>query len=188
VIIIDFDDMDDGQDGMIDFDSQDKDYAKPKKLPYEVDFKVLTPEQIEKAQNLQIAEVRDYIDQPDEGTAILLRHFHWNKERLIETYMDKSEEILDSCGMDADGKAIAPQTKVVPGFACDICCEDEEGLETFAMKCEHRYCRDCYQQYITQKIKDEGEAARIQCPKDGCARIVDTKSVDFLVSPDTHDR
>ena len=50
------------------------------------------------------------------------------------------------------------------------------------MKCGHRYCVDCYRQYLAQKIKDEGEAARIQCPTAGCNRIVDSKSLDLLVA------
>jgi len=61
-------------------------------------------------------------------------------------------------------------------------------LSTFAMKCGHRFCVDCYQQYLAQKIKEEGEAARIKCPGDGCNRIVDSKSLDLLVSEDLKDR
>ena len=49
------------------------------------------------------------------------------------------------------------------------------------MKCEHRFCADCYRQYLTQKIKEEGESARIRCPGDGCNRIVDSRSIDLLI-------
>jgi len=41
---------------------------------------------------------------------------------------------------------------------------------------------DCYRQYLAQKIKNEGEAARIQCPTEGCNQIVDSKSMDLLVA------
>ena len=116
-----------------------------------------------------------------------MRHLRWNKERLIEAYMEKSDEILESAGLGADA-AQSPQTEVIPGFACDICCEDEPGLESYAMKCGHRYCVDCYRQYLAQKIKDEGEAARIQCPTSGCNRIVDSKSLDMLVASDVKNR
>jgi ariadne-1 len=56
-------------------------------------------------------------------------------------------------------------------------------LASFALKCGHRYCVDCYQQYLTQKIQEEGEAARVQCPADGCHLIIDAASLDLLVTP-----
>ena len=101
--------------------------------------------------------------------------------------MDKAEEVLEKAGL-GQGDQKPPQTKIVPGFMCDICCEDEPGLETYAMKCGHRYCVDCYRQYLAQKIKDEGEAARIQCPSNGCNRIVDSKSIDLLIAVDLKKR
>jgi hypothetical protein len=101
--------------------------------------------------------------------------------------MDRPEEVLDSAGLGQD-YAGQYETEVVPGFTCDICCEDEPGLETYAMKCGHRYCVDCYRHYLAQKIKDEGEAGRIQCPQEGCNRIVDSKSLDLLVAVDLKHR
>ena len=56
------------------------------------------------------------------------------------------------------------------------------------MKCGHRFCVDCYKHYLSQKIREEGEAARIRCPGDGCNRIVDSQSLDLLVSLDLKDR
>jgi len=166
--------------------SQDK-VLKAGRKPYEVDFKVYSPQDIQAYQDKQIADVSSIIGQPPESTAILLRHARWNKERLIESYMDKMDEVMESAGLgEDDGKAA--RIKKVKGFMCDICCEDNANLSTFAMKCGHRFCVDCYQQYLAQKIKEEGEAARIKCPGDGCNRIVDSKSLDLLVSEDLKDR
>lgn len=101
--------------------------------------------------------------------------------------MEKPDELLEAAGLGPD-TAQTPQTEVVKGFTCEICCEDEPGLETYALKCGHRYCVDCYRQYLAQKIKDEGEAARIQCPTSGCNRIVDSKSLDLLVASELKNR
>jgi len=160
--------------------SQDKD-LKPTKKAYEVDFKVFSPTDIQAHQDKQINEVSAILGQPSEATAILLRHLRWNKERLIELYMEKPDMVLEKAGL-GPASAQAVTTKVIKGFMCDICVEDTPGLETYALKCGHRYCVDCYRQYLAQKIKDEGEAARIQCPTSGCSRIVDSKSLDMLVA------
>ena len=161
--------------------SHDKDILKPAKKSYEVDYKVYGPGDIQAHQDKQIEEVSTILGQPSEASAILLRYLRWNKERLIETYMDKSEALLESAGLGPDNGG-TPKTKIVKGFTCSICYEDESNTATYAMKCGHRYCVDCYRQYLAQKIKDEGEAARIQCPTTGCNRIVDSKSLDLLVA------
>jgi ariadne-1 len=99
-----------------------------------------------------VDEVAGLLEQPKESTAILLRYFRWNKERLIEQYMDNQEEVLSKAGLGQDMSASPPRVETRDDFTCDICCEDGPGLETFAMKCEHRFCIDCYRQYLSQKI------------------------------------
>ncbi|WPH00088.1 E3 ubiquitin-protein ligase dbl4 [Acrodontium crateriforme] len=197
-------DLGDEQDSSVDFDDdsdveledlQDDDAAfgtqkdmKPKKKAYEVDFKVYSPEDIQAQQDKQVDEVATLLEQPPEATRILLRYARWNKEKLIEQYMDSQEEVLDKAGLGQDISRNPPKIETIHGFVCDICCEDTPGLPTFAMQCGHRFCVDCYRQYLAQKIKEEGEAARIKCPGDGCHKIIDAKSLDLLVTSDLTDR
>lgn len=160
---------------------------KPTRKAFEVDYKICSPADIQASQDMQINEVSAILGQPSEATAILLRHLRWNKERLIEAYMDRPEKVLENAGLGPDN-ASQPKTMIVKGFMCDICCEDGPSMETYALKCGHRYCVSCYRQYLAQKIKDEGEAARIQCPTSGCHRIVDSKSLDLLVASELKQR
>ncbi len=163
--------------------SQEKDITKPARRPYEVEFKVYGPDDIQAHQDNQIEDVCAILGQPPEASAILLRYFRWNKERLIEAYMEKQDVVLERAGLGRDAGQ-TPKTKTIRGFTCEICFEDEPGLESYALKCGHRYCVTCYAHYLSQKITDEGEAARIQCPAEGCTRIVDSKSLELLVTPE----
>ena len=160
---------------------------KPAKKAYEVDFTVYSPAEIQRHQDVQIEEVAAVLGQPAEATAILLRYMRWNKEKLIDVYMERPEKLIEEAGLGPDNVNI-PRTQSFKGFVCGICCEDGPGLETYALKCGHRYCVDCYQHYLAQKVRDEGEAARIQCPTRGCHRIVDSKSLDLLVAKDLKSR
>ena len=148
---------------------------------------MLKPAEIQAQQDEQIEEVGTILGQTPEASAILLRYARWNKERLVENFMDRPEAMLDAAGLEPDSIHQAVVQKV-PGFTCEICMEDDPGLETYALKCGHRYCLDCYTQYLESKIKEDGEAARIQCPTRGCNRIVDSKSLNFLVSDKLKDR
>lgn len=164
-----------------------KDINQKRKAVYDITFKVYRPEDIEKQQDDLISEVSMILDIRKEDAAILLRYFRWNKERLIEDYMDKPRQVLDAAGL-AQNTSKLPKLETIPGFVCDICCEDEDGLQSYALKCGHRYCVDCYRHYLAQKIKEEGEAARIQCPSSGCNLIIDSRSLDILVTPELAER
>ncbi|KAK3385104.1 hypothetical protein B0H63DRAFT_522444 [Podospora didyma] len=188
----DNDDMSGGEDDF-DFDDEpDPDLgiqkdAPPKKVAYDISFKVYQPSDIQKQQDDLINEVNMILDISKEEAAILLRYFRWNKERLIEDYMDKPLKVLEAAGL-FQAAAGPPKLEIIPGFVCDICCEEEEGLQSFSIKCGHRYCVDCYRHYLSQKIQEEGEAARIQCPADGCNLIIDARSLDILVTPELTER
>lgn len=194
----DFGNQQDSDDGSLEdeFDDEDepdlgfsheKEIMKPGKKSYEIDFTVYSPSEIQAHQDKQVDEVSQILGQPSEASAILLRHFRWNKERLIEAYMDRPDAALENAGLGS-GSQQTVTTKVIKNFTCSICFEDEEGTETYALKCGHRYCVDCYRQYLAQKIKEEGEAARIQCPTEGCNRIVDSRSMDLLVAVELKSR
>lgn len=184
----DADDFDDDYDQPDpDFDLTSKDLEKTKKQAHIVPFNVYDPADIQKQQDGMINEVNMILDMTKEDAAIMLRYFKWNKERLLEDYMDRPEQVLEAAGLNTT-TAKPPKLETIPGFMCDICCEEDDELESFALKCGHRYCVDCYRQYLKQKIKDEGEAARIQCPSDGCGRILDSKSLDILVTSDLVER
>jgi ariadne-1 len=180
-MVLDFDQDQDGGFGY------DKDILMSPHKPYEVEFRVLSPKDIQLQQDRQFQEVSSIIELPPEQVAILLRFARWNKEKLIESYMDHPEKVLEAAGLGADS-AESPKTKTVQGFTCEICYEDGPDVQTYAMKCGHRYCVDCYTHYLTQKVKEEGEAARIECPFDGCHRIVDSKSLKLLVGQTVQDR
>lgn len=95
----DMDDFNDEDDGGDMFQSQDK-LMKPQKKAFEVDFKSYSPDDIQAQQEQQITEVSTLLEQPREATAILLRYGRWNKERVIEQYMDDQEAILEKAGSD----------------------------------------------------------------------------------------
>ncbi|EMR69764.1 hypothetical protein MGN70_009210 [Eutypa lata] len=177
----DFDDFDVDPDDDPDIPSQSSE--KKRSIAYDISFKVFRPQDIQHQQDEMIDEVNMILEMRKEDAAILLRYFRWNKERLIEDYMDNAPKVLEAAGLGSSTSS-PPRLESIQGFMCDICCEDEDDLQTFAMKCGHRYCVDCYRQYLTQKIREEGEAARIQCPSDGCHRIIDSRSLKLLLTAD----
>jgi ankyrin repeat/IBR domain-containing protein 1 len=51
------------------------------------------------------------------------------------------------------------------------------------MSCEHRFCAECWERYLTVKIQD-GDAHHILCPAYACHILVPVELIERLVSPD----
>ncbi|GAA5912813.1 uncharacterized protein JCM6883_004838 [Sporobolomyces salmoneus] len=151
------------------------------KLYGQVEYRVLSLREIEAEQKHGTEYVEDMLKLKPESAAVLLRHFGWKKEKLVEAYMEDAEGTLAKAGIHESSSQ--PRLKRVRGFTCEIC-YDEETKETLAMNCDHRFCKECYSQYLTSKVVDEGESRRIQCMASDCKVIVDEKTVELLVSPE----
>lgn len=157
------------------------------KRSYEVDFKVHSVEDLEKAQEQRVEQITAILGLPQEQSALLLRHFKWNKERLVEKYVDASEKVLRDAGLQPTPLDVSNEPKLIRDFSCAICC-DEGDIMTFALPCNHRFCKDCYGYYVEQKIVEEGESRRIQCPGEKCGFAVDEKQLRLLVTPSVFER
>ncbi|KAH8916591.1 RING finger domain-containing protein [Atractiella rhizophila] len=154
---------------------------KGKQKSYQIDFSVLEKDQIVAAQEGEIAHVSGIAGIKPTEAAILLRHYGWNKEKVIERYLTDSDKTLLEAGIHTDSKR-QPKLSVKQGFVCDVCYDDTT-KESIALSCNHRYCKDCYSHYLEQKIAEEGESRRIQCMGSECSLIVDEKTIALLVSP-----
>lgn len=153
---------------------------------HQVEFQPHSISDIRQTQETQIANVASVCNIDSSLAAILLRHHRWNKEKVIEAYMDDPERTLKKAGIVTDDSG-EHQILTVPGFECEICF-DEENTESYALQCGHRACTACWNMYLTKKIKEEGESSKVQCLFDKCYVIVDEKTVELLVDNDTFNR
>ncbi|TPX51356.1 hypothetical protein SeLEV6574_g00333 [Synchytrium endobioticum] len=178
-------DQDDFPDMEMSFHPVVSDKDKPK--PYEVECRVHSVQDILNTQNKEIALVSGILGCAEQHAATLLRYFKWNKDKLMERYMDNPSAVSEAAGVTLDSSK-RPRYVTVKGFICDVCCNDKEGLETLALSCNHRFCRDCYEHYLTQKICEEGESRHIQCMATSCKLVVDEKTIGMVVKPEVHTR
>ena len=120
--------------------------------------------------------------------SILLQHFRWNRERLIDRYMDDSAAVLADAG-EPDALPSSPNprpskrarldTSSATDFMCAICC-DTEPEDVVRLRCGHEFCEACWATYVTSKIKEEGQCL-FNCMQDGCRTAVDEASLEKLV-------
>lgn len=147
---------------------------------YKVDFTVLPLGGIEAAQSKASNHIANILGVSDNQARTLLRAFKWNKERLIEQYMDSPQEILDRASVVLD-EARAPVLELRQGFVCGICFDDDSTVPSLELQCGHGFCQSCYEHYVTQKIVEEGECRGIVCPGVGCKIALDEQTVNKVV-------
>ena len=69
----------------------------------------------------------------------LLLRYMWNKDRLIEDFLNKPDLIED---LFQYPNPKCPPSDMSNPYLCPVCYCDTD--ETLAMECGHRFCKECY--------------------------------------------
>jgi len=108
----------------------------------------------------------------------------WNVDRLVERYYDgDAEKIFKDSGIanPKNSKRNTNQSKKQLD-ECTICFNLYSPSEGTELPCGHSFCNNCWREYLTFKIMDEGKAKVITCPAKGCHMLVDEVTVGKLIT------
>ncbi|KAL4244137.1 RBR-type E3 ubiquitin transferase [Abortiporus biennis] len=180
--------------------------VKSKLKSYEVEHISLSQPQVEKLMKTDVDHISGIFGVDAEIASLLLRHFNWNKEKLIEKYMDNAAVVTTAAGITVPEKESSgssshrsssspsqSQTKILERitpppapnepFVCPICCDDAP-TATFNLICEHKFCTNCWNAYIESKIRTEAEHW-ITCMADGCSVVCPDSFIRTALKDDT---
>lgn len=152
-------------------------------------FEVLTTEDIVQNMVDTIKEVNSVIHISSTTVRILLNHFKWDKEKLLEKfYTDDQDQMFKDAKVinpfkKPPSQKIQSSSKTSPAnqtLECDFCCLRHPRSLMTGLECGHLYCTSCWTQYLTTKIMDEGASQMIECPGN-CDILVDDITVMDLV-------
>ncbi|KAK6631581.1 carbonyl reductase (NADPH-dependent) ari1 [Polyplax serrata] len=166
-----YDDVDSGNESSgddVDF-AMEVESNNPRERPTDVDdypFEVLSTEEIVQHMVDSIKDVNTVVEIPATTTRILLNHFKWDKEKLMERFYDGDQDQLF-----AEARVINPFRK--PAII-------KQKMMT-GLECGHRFCMQCWAEYLTTKIMEEGVGQTIACAAHGCDILVDDATVMRLV-------
>ncbi|CAO1442270.1 unnamed protein product [Diamesa serratosioi] len=152
----------------------------------EYPFEVLTTEEIVQHMLNCIAEVNNVVEIPQTTTRILLNHFRWDKEKLMERYYDGDQEALFKAA-HVINPYMKPKTQPKTFRAsmmedCEICFLKYQYVSMTGLECGHRFCKQCWVEYLTTKIMEEGLCKSIACAAHGCDILVDDVTVMRLLT------
>ncbi|KAI0731621.1 hypothetical protein C8Q72DRAFT_821640 [Fomitopsis betulina] len=155
-----------------------------KRKVYEVDYESLSQAEVEKQMQEDVDYITSIFGVTSDVASLLLRHFDWNREKLIEKYMDNTTTVSVAAGIMPPEKAprrpaasatksskskvldrTAPLTQDEPAV-CLICFDDTQ-TDFLSLVCNHKFCKSCWAAYIESKVKTEAESW-ITCMAEDC--------------------
>ncbi|KAI0373177.1 hypothetical protein BV20DRAFT_962974 [Pilatotrama ljubarskyi] len=195
----DYYDSDDASvvDGTNDSDFEDDPVprSKGKNTSRDVEHRSLSTAELQDMVDSDISQVANIVGLESPIVSILMRHFNWNSDRLIEKFLDSAPLILHEAGEPklASGMSPPPAKRIrldspsaPTEFMCGVCCDDDPPA-VFRLRCQHAFCEPCWKEYVTSKIKDEGQCT-FRCMHDECRTVVDSESIAKLVEPSVNER
>ena len=107
----------------------------------------------------------------DEAELVLV-NYNWNYDKLTEEWFDKTDKIKIESHIEQSPESLKNIIKFNPDLSdkiCPVCyCELEEDNSLF-LKCYHKICKECYIEYIQNKLKTEPLNILFTfCPLKGC--------------------
>ncbi|KAJ4454850.1 putative E3 ubiquitin-protein ligase dbl4 [Paratrimastix pyriformis] len=128
-----------------------------------VEFQVIAPDQIRDKQEEIKAQVADVLGLPPDLCQMLLIQFQWNKELLLEKFMDNPEKVQAEAGV-----IVAPPPPLPAKFECDICCCEFRRADGIALNCGHLFCRECVRGHLENAVSQGPTCISTPCPHSGC--------------------
>ncbi|EDR12004.1 uncharacterized protein LACBIDRAFT_246915 [Laccaria bicolor S238N-H82] len=199
--------LDGTQEDDMDMDAFGEDFKvvpKGKHKAYEVEYDSLSQAAVEKLMKQDVDHICGIFGVDVSTANLLLRYIKWNKERLIEKYMDNPTTMLVAAGVIVPEASSQPapapirthsstssgfhipkslKPKVEEPFVCPICFDDDTSIQTLALDCEHTFCFGCWTAYVNSKIRDEGEHS-IRCMAEGCALVAPDPFIRSILIPE----
>ncbi|EGD74048.1 ariadne protein [Salpingoeca rosetta] len=180
----------DNDDVMVDDDDDDGDdeamfgveeSGAPTLLVDETQCTFITADELIAQQVHLIKEISSVLQLPHGTARVLLEHFGWSKEQLMERYWTEDHDKLF-----ADARCIQPKDMKdqCDEDMCSICGNDNKE-ELLQIGCGHGFCHECWVAYLEEKILSQGKQS-IECPEYNCNILVDESTVTSLLKGPAH--
>lgn len=131
------------------------------------DYRVFGPRAVQSEIDAAVASVAGALEVPEDDAEALLLTSNWDRERLLEHYLEDPQRERERAGVAAPSAA--------PGSSldCPVCFDTRPASEMAAMPCGHAACMQCWAGYLQTRLSSNAaEAVDARCVAEGCDRIV----------------
>ncbi|KAJ1422078.1 Zinc finger, RING-type [Sesbania bispinosa] len=146
----------------------------------EAHFTILGESDIKQLQEADINQVSTVLLISKFVACLLLHHYEWSVNKVIEAWIDNEERVRNAVGLLKQPQVNFSSSEI---FMCGICFETLCGDKIRSAECGHPFCMICWMRYVDTKI-DEGpyKCLTLRCPEPFCGAAVDGDMVHKLAS------
>lgn len=145
----------------------------------EVEYRVISTTDVLHEQNELIVAVSDVLQVPRSASLAMLLWSGWSKERLLEKYMGGDKAAQDVCrdaGITELIHVSRNQKKILPSprgssLKCNICYDELDATEMSGLSCDHRFCRECWNSYLHNRVQEGSTSIFTCCPMEKCTEM-----------------
>lgn len=109
----------------------------------------------------------------DEATIVLIS-YNWSMDKLLSVWYDNVDNNMITCGLvlsEEAKKQLLKENVLSNSNECLVCFDDDtENL--VSLSCGHKFCKDCWEGYLKEKVEDILTTLTTTCPQKGCPLIV----------------
>ncbi|KAJ1422082.1 Zinc finger, RING-type [Sesbania bispinosa] len=146
----------------------------------EAHFTILGESDIKQLQEADINQVSTVLLISKFVACLLLHHYEWSVNKVIEAWIDNEERVRNAVGLLKQPQVNFSSSEI---FMCGICFETLCGDKIRLAECGHPFCMICWMRYVDTKI-DEGpyKCLTLRCPEPFCDAAMDGDMVHKLAS------
>lgn len=150
-------------------------------------YEVLSSKEIVTDMLKKITSINTILQLPNTVTRILLHHFKWDEDKLLEKFYTGNRAVLFKEARVVDPASISNSDNKLSVRSienCTICMNLLSKDSMTGLECEHQFCGDCWNEYLSLKVMNEGECLTIACPAYKCDILVDdTTAMTMIKDP-----
>ena len=135
----------------------------------------LEEKEIIKEREKMISEVKEKLYLERDDAILVMIYYQWNIDKSDNWYEDVEQNRINA-GIDLS-KELIEQFKIEKiesnGNTCLICSEEKNKKNNLlSLNCGHQFCKDCWTEYLKEKIKYPLNALQVKCPQKNCICVV----------------
>lgn len=138
----------------------------------------------------KVKEIEEILSITSYAAQALLAFFAWDKERLLEAYIENPEEVCKKSGVPYPPPSTDVQTEKQESepedFECPVCYM-ESNEWTLSPHCGHKFCDSCWSYNLELQIT-EGHAIDIHCMQSGCTTLISEDVIQKLVNDTLYEK
>ena len=138
------------------------------------EYEIIKNSEIIKKRDVIISKFIEFSNLVYDEAELVLIYYDWNYDKLLEDWFDN----IDKISIESHISQSKESEEKIKNFIehnniseniCPICFIELEKEEVICLKCNHKICKDCYVEYITNKLLTEPNMILMTpCPLKGC--------------------